>query len=166
MNKIAVVAVSLLALGQLSSAQADTVSGSFQVTATVLKSCTVNALPLSFGNITPGTADVNAESSVTVTCTNGTPYNVGLDVGKGVGATVGQRYLTGPTAGGTAPTMAYTIYKDTGRTQIWGNTVNTDTVAKTGTGSADVLTTYGKIAKSQFVAAGSYTDTIGVTVSY
>ena len=66
-------------------------------------------------------------------------------------------------SGGSLP---YDIYTTSGRTQRWGMTQGTDTVA----GSANAagvatLTAYGRIAASATsVAAGLYTDTVTVTV--
>jgi len=66
--------------------------------------------------------------------------------------------------GGTP--VSYKRYSDSGRTVNWGNTVGTDTVASSGTGSTQNFTVYGRVPSQASVAPGTFTDTIMVTVSY
>lgn len=143
---------------------ADTATDTFQVTATVLGSCSVSATDLAFGNYTPtsGTA-LDQTSTVTVTCTTGTTYSVGLNAGQnddGNGVT-GRRMVYN-----TTNFLAYALYSDSGRTTNWGNTPPTDTVAGTGNGAAQDITVYGRVPINQYVTAGAYADTITVTVTY
>lgn len=63
-------------------------------------------------------------------------------------------------------TLNYTLYSDSARTTVFGNTVGTNTVAARGTGSAQPLTAYGRIPDGQYPAAGRYTDTLTVNVAY
>ena len=141
-------------------AMAATATTTFQVTATVAATCLISATSLAFGSYTGVVA--NATSTISVTCTNTTPYNVGLDAGTASGATVTTRKMTGP----ASALLNYALYRDSAHTLNWGNTVGTDTQSGTGSGSAQSLTVYGQVAASQFVAPGSYTDTITATVSY
>lgn len=139
-----------------------TTSTSFQVTATVQKYCVV-ATPntLAFGNY-DGSAAVPATTDISVTCTIGTGYDIGLDEGDASGATVSTRQMED--SGGH--TLSYGLYSDASHTTNWGNTVSTDTVHDTGTGSAIATTVYGLIPSGQFAAPGNYDDTISVTVTY
>jgi spore coat protein U-like protein len=68
------------------------------------------------------------------------------------------------TSGGA--TVNYTLYSDSGRTTIWGNTVGTNTVAATGNGTGQNYTVYGRVSSQTTPAPGTYTDTITVTVTY
>lgn len=52
------------------------------------------------------------------------------------------------------------------RTTVWGNTVGTDTVSATASGSAQSHTVYGRVPPQTSPAPASYTDTITVTVTY
>lgn len=146
------------------TAYAATSTTTFGVDATVANACSVSATALSFGNYDPVTAAaVNSTTTVSVTCSNGAPYDVGLDAGTTTGATVTSRQMTDASAN----TLDYALYSDSARTTNWGNTVGTDTVTGTGTGAAQSLTVYGAIASGQTTAAvGSYSDTITVTVTY
>lgn len=138
---------------------AATATASFAVTATVQATCAITATPLAFGNYSGVQAD--ATSTISVTCTNTTPYNIGLGAGAGSGATVAARKMTSGAA-----LLNYSLSRDSGRTLNWGNTVATDTLGGTGNGAVQPLTVYGRIAAGQFVAPGSYTDTIIATVTY
>lgn len=141
------------------AAQAATATTTFAVTATVLSTCLISATPLAFGNYTG--AQTDATSTLSVTCTNTTAYNVGLDAGQATGATVTTRAMQNGTN-----TLGYALYSDTARSVNWGNTVPTDTVAGTGSGIAQTLTVYGRIPAGSLPAPGAYADTITATVTY
>ena len=133
---------------------------SFTLTVAVQATCTVSATSLAFGNYAG--AVVNSTSTITALCTKTTPYNVGLNAGTATGATVTTRAMTGP----SAAKLSYSLFRDSGRSQNWGNTVGTDTLSGTGTGAAQSITVYGQIPAGQYVAPGSYADTITVTLTY
>lgn len=142
-----------------------TITGSFPftVTANVQNKCTVSASTLDFG--TPAgvlNASINiAPQPIAVTCASGTPYNIGLDGGLNSGNNINARKMI---LG--ANSVAYQLYRNAGRTQVWGNTVGTNTVAGTGTGTAQNLTVYGQVPAQTTPPAGTYTDTVVVSVTY
>jgi len=140
------------------SAQTDT----FQVTASVNAACTVSANDLAFGVYDPFSATpTDGSATMDVLCTNTTAYDVGLDEGVGTGATVASRKM----ASG-ANLLNYSLYQESGRTTVWGDTVGTDTVSGTGTGTAQTLTVYGRIFALQNAVPGAYSDTVTVTVTF
>jgi len=144
------------------AASAATTTSTFAVQMTVTATCTVNsAATLNFGTQGVLSANVDQTSTIQVTCTNTTPYNIGLNAGTGTGATVATRKMTSG-----ANTVNYTLYSNSGRTTVWGNTVGTDTQAATGNGSAQSYTVYGRVPAQTAPAPGSYADTITVTVTY
>jgi spore coat protein U-like protein len=111
-------------------------AGSAARAATATSTMTVNsATTLNFGTQGVLSTNVDQTSTIQVTCTNTTPYNIGLDAGTGTGATVATRKMTSG-----ANTVNYTLYSNSGRTTVWGNTVGTDTQAATGNGSAQTYT--------------------------
>lgn len=147
------------------AANAATATTTFQVTATVANACAVSATDLAFGtyNQTAGTATDNI-STVTVNCTTDAAYTVALSAGTGTGATVASRKM----ASGATNLLSYTLYRDSGRTQLWGVTTGTDTVPGTGNGTGQALTVYGRIFANQSATApaGSYADTVTATVTF
>jgi spore coat protein U-like protein len=141
-------------------AAASTATATFLVSTSVAATCTVSTTPLAFGSYTGVLSQATA--SGTFTCTNTTPYNVGLSAGLSTGATVTSRKMTGP----AGALLAYSLFSDTGRTVNWGTTIGTDTVAMVATGLGQTLTVYGQIPAGQYFAPGTYSDTITVTVTY
>ena len=136
-------------------------STTFTATATVLSNCIVSATNLNFGSTGTLSSNIDATSSLSIQCSNGAPYNVGLDAGTGSGATVATRKMT---SGGN--TVNYTMYQNAGRTTLWGTTIGTNTLSGTGSGSAQNLTVYGRVPTQTTPAPGTYADTIVVTVTY
>jgi spore coat protein U-like protein len=141
---------------------------SFQVSATVLKSCSVNATALAFPNYTPGGGAVTGTSTVSVSCTNGTTYTVLLNAGSTAGGTIAQRLM----ANG-ANTLEYNLYTTNTYATVFGDgTSSSATQGGTGAGvaSTTAFTVYGNLPDSAnnkaAVPGGPYTDTIGVTVNY
>ncbi len=139
-----------------------TTTTTFQVDATVISSCSVSATNLGFGNYDSLAATAtDATSTVSVQCSLLTSYEIGLDAGVGSGATVTTRRMT---LG--ADTLDYTLYQDSARTTVWGNTLSSDTVSGAGTGLSQPYTVYGRIPAGQIVNTGNYTDTVTVTVNF
>jgi len=141
--------------------QSATKTTTFKVTATIQSDCTVSASDLNFGTLGLLGANVDQTSTITLTCTNGAAYSLGLDAGSGTGSTIADRKL----ANG-ATSLSYQLYRDSNRMQLWGNTPATDTANGTGTGTASTVTVYGRVPPQSTPAAGSYTSTIIVTITY
>jgi spore coat protein U-like protein len=164
LNKVAfAAALALLSAG----AQAATSTNTFNVSTNVTASCAVSGSDLTFADIDPlanASSATDGTSTISVTCSNTTPYNIGLSAGAGSGSTVSSRKMTH--TDGTS-TLSYALFSDSGRTSNWGETVDTDTVAGVGTGTNQDLTVYGQIAAGQQTAkVGAYSDVVTVTVSY
>lgn len=162
-NASALFAIVLGGLLSATAGQAATTSDTMSVSANVLSVCVVNAGDMVFGNVDPTSASaVDQTASISVLCTKGTSFTVGLNAGTASGATVTTRRMTGG-----ADQLGYALYRDAARTANWGNTPGTDTpAAQIAASTASALTVYGRIPGGQNVAAGAYTDTITVTVNY
>lgn len=159
-------AIGIMAVGVAieASAQAATTTTTLNVSASVSTSCVVATTPISFG--TYSGAQVNASGDVTVTCTNGTAYQVALDAGQNYVGSYDRRMSNG--AG------AFLNYNITSAgSGWWGDIGYGDTfpyaypVPGTGTGSAQVLTVNAALQAGQSgVPAGAYSDVVNVTVWY
>lgn len=144
-------------------ARAATDTDTFQVSITIQGECQIVAAnDLDYGAQGVLASNIDATTTLSVQCTDGTPYDIGLDAGTGAGATVATRLMTGP---GSA-TIDYTLYSDAGRTTVWGDTISTDTVSGTGDGTQQDYTVYGRVPPQATPAPGTYTDTITVTVTF
>ncbi len=155
---------------------ADTATASFAVTATISKGCAFGSSltsPISdlgtinFGSLSsiPSNLDVASTAgagSVVVTCTPGITVAIAMDYGiHGGNAT--QRYMSNSAGTGT---LAYQLYQDAGHSQVWG----TGTLAKTVNNFPTTTQTYPVYARlfsaTTLPVAGTYTDTVTVTLTY
>jgi spore coat protein U-like protein len=144
-------------------ASGTTTSTTFQVQIVITNACVIGAVStLNFGSQGTLAAIVPATTTIGVNCTLALPYNVGLDAGVGSGATVATRKMTGP----ASATVSYSLYQDVTHLLVWGNTIGTNTIAAVGTGLSVPYTVYGAVPIQATPAAGTYTDTITVTVTY
>ena len=134
---------------------------SVSVTATVVANCSLSVVDLNFGAMSTLASNADTTGSVTITCTNTTPYNIGLSAGTGTGATVAARKMTKG-----ASTIVYSLYKNAGRTTVWGNTIGTNTTTGTGTGTGQTSTIFGRAPPQAIPAAGTYSDTVIVTATF
>ncbi len=119
--------------------------------------CTMSASNVVFGNYSGSI--INVTGTVTVTCTSGTAYDVGLNAGASSGV-ITNRVMNGP---GSA--LSYSLFNNSARTTNWGNTSGSGWVAGTGTGSAQTLTVYAQLPANQYVTPGGYTDTITASIT-
>jgi len=139
-------------------------TSSFDVTMKIVADCTIAANPLDFGQ-TQGvlSAAVRVNTTLNVTCSNSTPYNIGLSAGTGAGSSATTRYLSG--TGANTATVQYNLYQSNGGAQ-WGNTQGSDTVSGTGNGQAQNLTVYGEIPAQTTPAPDTYKSTVTATVFF
>lgn len=157
----------LLALLLPALAQAGTTGNSFQAQATVVSSCQISGTTLNFGNTIDALVSatpLDAYSTLSVVCTNTTPYTVALNAGTNAGgaSNFGARKMKSG-----SNTLSYQLYLDSGRSTVWGDgTASSSTSSGNGTGSTQTLTIYGRLPSLANVIPGSYTDTVTVTVSY
>ena len=167
MRKVLISSLAVASVLVAGSASAATVGTTFGVSATVLKSCSVAATALAFGNYTPGTGTLTGNTTIAVKCTKTTPFTVALNVGPTAGDTFAQRLM-----GSGVNTLQYNLYTTAAFGTIFGDgTAGTATVAGTGAGvaTASNVTVYGQLldnAANQASVPGPYTDTITVTVTY
>lgn len=143
---------------------AGSASTSLSVSATVASSCTISTAAIDFGSydpvVTHAAANLDGTGTVTITCTKGTVTTVGLDLGANAVLT------TRRMAAGTER-LTYELYKDSGRTSVWGssggNLLDTGVAPSK---AARPFTVYGRVPSGQDISAGSYSDTVTATVNF
>ncbi len=119
--------------------------------------CDINPQGVSFNNYDPlESSDLDGVGNVNIRCDVVTPFSVSF--GQGQGAFAQRRMVAG------ADWLGYNLYTDASRSIIWGDGVSGSTVSATGD-NVD-LPIYGRIPAGQNVAAGLYSDSITVTVTY
>ncbi len=164
-NRVSVLALALVgALGIPSAAtQAATASDTFQVSITVQNSCAIVANDLGFGTVNTLVANIDASSTVVVTCTGIGPLSVAFNAGTGTGSSLATRKMNSG-----ASTIDYNLYTTAARTVILGDgTGGSAPLTGTSTGAADTFTVYGRVAAGQNPKpAGTYTSDVIATVTF
>lgn len=127
-------------------------------TAGAAATCTMNVQGVNFGAYDPlANASVNGTGTVNVTCDAQVSGTISLSAGSG---TYAQRTMSS-----SAMKMQYNLYTDSARTQIWGDGTGGSSVLS-GTTTSGAFPVYGRIPGGQKIGAGSYSDTIVVTIAY
>ncbi len=165
-SKFVVAAISAMFGVAAGNALAASVTDEFDVRIVIENSCVINAgqtTDMDFGTQQLLTSNFDAQSAIGVTCTTDLPYTISLDAGDNATAGTTTRRMTN--VGATA-FVAYDLYQDVSGGAHWGNDIGTDTKGSTGTGTAQTHTVYGRVASQTTPPAGTYEDTITVTVDY
>ena len=151
-------------------AQAGTATASLSVSIVITASCTINAATLAFP-ATAGTSlittAVSASSTVSVTCTNGSPYSIAMD--NGANASGNQRRMISG-----SNFLNYGLYVDAAHTFPWSTATSNnscttagDCYLGTGSGSAQSVNIYGLVPTTAVAPPpGTYNDTVTMTITY
>jgi len=160
------------------SANATTQTGSFNVTSSVAKNCSVSATTLAYGAYDPVVANLasvlNGSNTMSVKCTKGTGSAVYVQANTGSNGA----HASGSCAVATCTRamtdgtdyLSYDLYTDSGYTHVWspsatsGNTVFSFDFSTSG--ATQTATVYGQVPAAQNVEIGSYTDSITMTVNF
>lgn len=131
------------------------------VTARFANTCHISAATdLEFGNVSTLDTARDQTSAIQLQCPVGTVWRVGLN--EGSHAAGDARRMAGPGGGH----VRYELYRDSARSQRWGNTVDTDTSNGTGTGGVQALTVHGRVPAQETPVPGAYSDTVTVTLTF
>lgn len=142
----------------------------FTVSATVVKNCNVNKPNnIDFGTVNPGDSNLAGSTSLDVTCTSGTPYNIGLKPSNNNTAGAGEMLPVTP-GGGNTDRIPYQLRSGSGANgAVWGNTATaTQTgngVGGTGSGLLQNYNIYATVPSADY-HYGDYQDTVTVQVNY
>jgi spore coat protein U-like protein len=155
-----ILGAAIVCMMSATAASAQTSTANMAVSADVSTVCSFNTTPLAFGEMaltgaTPGTA------TLSITCTGGGAYTVGL--GNGLHNVAAQRNLVSG-----VKILAYDLFQDPARGTRWGD-AGAGLVSGTGTAAVQTLTVYGSITTGQALVGDGgtpYTDTILVTLTY
>ena len=167
MRRLLILAATMATIPSVSHSvlEAQTASASLTVTASVSKNCTISTAPVNFGAYDPvaanATAPLDGIGTVTVTCTKGATAKVGLNTGSNAQGTA--RRMTA----GAANFLSYELYKDAGRTDVWGDGLDTGLdIGAAPNRNPRTFTTYGRVVAGQDATVGNYTDTVVATVNF
>jgi spore coat protein U-like protein len=144
--------------------------------ASAAENCSVATTDIAFGTYNPvSVTPLPGAGQVTVDC-QGNAHVVIIALGTGGASTfAGRRMILGTDA------MSYNLYTDAARTVVWGdgNSGTSTVTCTTGTDSNGCIGTnptggdrratraiYGRVPALQNLGAGTYTDTMQVTVTF
>jgi spore coat protein U-like protein len=159
MKRILAATTALLGVMVAQNAWAINATSTMAASGTVPATCTVASTPLAFHSIHASTVS-NTTASVSVNCTGGATYSVGMDYG--LHSTGTQRALLGT----DASTVNYNIFTDFAHTIPWGNIDGVDALAGTGTGATQIITVFGQVPSQTGIVDQAYADTVTVTLTY
>lgn len=125
--------------------------------------CTVTATPLAFGKYDPlSAAPRNRNARITLTCNGQGTFIVALSTGES--GSYDPRYMTG---GAGSDQLNYNLYTSVAHTSIFGDGTNgTRAVSQRFKNNTKRVTVYGQIPAMENIAAGNYSDTITVSVTF
>lgn len=152
--------IAATALGLDARAATTTKKTTLGITVAVVSNCNITGGTIDFGTYTIGqTTDLVGEGGLDYTgCAGATP-TVELDGGR-EGNVSARKMSNG------ANRLPYQLYADSSRKTIWGTGTAARGPSTLNANGAGTLTVWGKIAGSQSVPAGTYTDTIAVTMTF
>lgn len=130
-----------------------TARADFQVKIEVLSTCAITATDIDFGSINSASTATDKTGALNVTCTNKTPYTVGLS---GSGKMTHKDDATA--------VIAYELFQKASDKSQWDNTSNK--LSNTGTGDVQTIPVVAKVSGSTNVRAGQYADKVTATVTY
>jgi spore coat protein U-like protein len=150
-------------------ANATTTTTNLSVTASVNLECILSTTPVAFGiydSITENaTVALTGTGTITTTCTNGAAAKITLSQGANANTGSTDAIPLRRMVNSGTNFLSYTLYSDSGRTVVWGNTVGTG-ATYTGTGLGTGVTVYGTMPPGQNTPSGAYTDTVVVTITF
>ena len=175
MKKSLILSVITLGLMSINAANAASATGTLTVKAAITNSCVLNTSAtgttanavLDFGTLNSLASNVDADTTTTggteikVLCNNTVPWTLAFDGGKNAQST--QRNMIGGASNNEY--IPYNLFSDSNRATAIG--MGTTAYSGKGTGAPQTVNVYGRIpAGSTLPSAGSYVDTVTVTVTY
>ena len=129
------------------------------------QTCSVRVISLQFGDYNPlsgSTLDTTAD--VYVTCDLAIPYTIALDAGANSSGNFNPRRMI---MVGGENSLAYNIFRDPGRIEIWGDgRNNTFAHVGIGKGTESHFIAFGRLPGGQNVPVGLYSDVLSVLVEW
>jgi spore coat protein U-like protein len=161
MSKVTVIHICLFGILFIpTTAFAETDSKTMTVSASISSICSISTTPLNFGEVEL-TGATNATATLSVQCTNGGAWTIGMD--EGLNFVAAARFLKSGTQ-----KLAYDLFTDPARGARWTG-AGAGLKSGTGTGAQQIVTVYGQVTTGQIlIATGGvpYTDTITVTMNF
>ena len=153
----------------------DAASKNMDVSVDITETCNMSNTDLNFGGYDAfganASQDLLATATITTTCTSGTTAYVIMDNGLNstreqriVGRSIRYTDYRHMSNSGSDSKLQYELYTNEIHTTVWSSSLHQSI---DGSGASEDLSVYAKVFKNQLdAAAGSYTDTINITLTY
>lgn len=128
------------------------------VSATIIPFCTIYSDNINFGAYNIAKSDET--TVISVLCTKGTEFIIGLDNGSYKNSDFNIRTMKYKSS-----YLNYGLYQDKSRTINWGDGTSNSLFA-VGTGTKQMFTIYGQILDNQIVPPGNYLDTVNISLTF
>ena len=115
---------------------------------------------------------LDSSATFVVTCfRSGGPQNNTITVGLGPSSVSGGIATRQVRLVAGTDVLVYNVYRDAGRTLVWGDTIGSNTLSQNlsipnNSANSVTFTFFGRINASQDVRAGSYNDSLTITVTF
>jgi spore coat protein U-like protein len=126
--------------------------------------CTVSTSSVNFGAYNVFDTLPNDSTGTIILSCNGGAKNVAITISRGAAATFASRFMNK-----VAELLLYNLYLDASRSVIWGDGAGgsqMEIVADPPNNKDVPLTIFARIPAGQDVSAGSYSDSVSVTIQY
>lgn len=153
----------LAAFAWAGPAHARETTGTVQVVVEVDTSCVLSATPLDFGTAPILSSAIDSTSTISVKCSPGTAYILGIDNGQNYNGS--RRMVSDAGAFPFFRYVGYQVYRDPARSQVWGSGPGQGvTGIAAGTGAVD-LTAYGRVPAAVILPT-EYRDVLTVILDF
>ncbi len=152
---------------------AATATGNLTVNANVVANCQVTNLTINLGNYDPLVSNaltpLDQQGALSIKCTKGVQAtSIDLNAGSNSSGTTRRMKITSGT-----DLLQYELYKNSGRSSIWGSGSVSGVVPDVSTSyttdlkaGSQPINIYGRVPAGQDISIGSYTDTVTITINY
>lgn len=159
---------SALTMALVMPTSAGTITGNLSIQMTIVAGCQVaggatsgnNFGSMNFGSWSLLNQNIDAQqdigAQVSLACSNGEPYSISLGNG--------QNYSSARRMASGGNFVNYELYQDASHSQRWGT--GGEALASTGNGNVRNHLVYGRVPVQSVQPAGTYTDTVVVTVAW
>jgi spore coat protein U-like protein len=168
-TRIAFASALVASLGFTGSAFAASKSGTLNVQLTIEEGCSVfdtDGANLNFGTWSGLTDNIKQSATFNVSCSGkDQKFSVGLDAGKGAGASVAARYMTN--SADATKKVGYNLYTGPDYQKVWGTGADAAsyTAATTAAQTNVPFTVYGWVKPQINPGSGVYKDTVAILVT-
>lgn len=145
-------------------ALAGQVTNTLPASVRVYTGCSLQTRPLTFDASQIVSNQIDSTSTITIRCTPNTDFSIDIDKGLNANGNSSNRQMRNVNTGAL---LAYDVYRDSPRSNVWGTGALKNAVTgNSGAGAPMDIVLYGRVKNPGRIAAGDYKDTLTVTLNF